>query len=96
VLAEAMLGSNAVCAVWSAAHRTLLNGSKHSPCTPIPASLWPWLCLTVPPRCCLCDPPLVPSRRQTLASMKRAQQEGDEWARIYALHITQVGCVLCI
>ncbi|KAF6260771.1 hypothetical protein COO60DRAFT_846345 [Scenedesmus sp. NREL 46B-D3] len=27
--------------------------------------------------------------RNTLASMKRAQQQGDEWAKIYALHIKE-------
>jgi hypothetical protein len=27
--------------------------------------------------------------RNTLASLKRAQQQGDEWAKIYALHIKE-------
>jgi hypothetical protein len=27
--------------------------------------------------------------RNTLASLKRAQQNGDEWAKIYALHIKE-------
>jgi hypothetical protein len=32
---------------------------------------------------------LLPCSRNTLASMKRTQQQGDEWAKIYALHIKE-------
>jgi hypothetical protein len=32
---------------------------------------------------------LLACSRNSLASMKRAQQQGDEWAKIYALHIKE-------
>lgn len=35
---------------------------------------------SVPRYCC---------RRNSLAAQKRAQQQGDEWAKIYALHIKE-------